>query len=90
MIIWLGRSDESVEPDVVPLTEGIDVGVGVSVGAGVGFGVTTGLGGSTGVGAGTFFVKDVNVGPTVFKFPLGKVVPQRSVVPSDTSTAAQG
>jgi hypothetical protein len=32
----------------------------------------------------------VNVGPTEFKFPLGKVVPQRSVTPSRTSTAAQG
>ena len=42
------------------------------------------------VGDGTFLTKDVNVALTVFKFPLGKVVPQRSVVPSGTSTAAQG
>jgi len=74
----------------VGVATGVGVTTGVGVGAGVGFGVTTGVGGNTGVGDGTFFVKDVNVGPTVFKFPLGKVVAQRSVVPSDTSTAVQG
>ena len=57
-------------------------GVGVTAGAGVGV--------AAGADVGTFFVRDVNVGPTEFKFPLGKVVPQRSVTPSRTSTAAQG
>ena len=59
-------------------------GVGVTAGVGVGVGV------AAGADVGTFFVRDVNVGPTEFKFPLGKVVPQRSVTPSPTSTAAQG